>query len=291
MSGNQSGVNNTAIGTDALAGIVNGGENVAIGLEPLFNAASAHFNVAIGRQALFSTIYGLNNIAIGNYAMENTVGNNALDGVENTAVGVNALNANTTGSRNIALGKDAGNAPTNPSDGIFIGNAGVSGDNATIKIGTQGTQTSAYIAGIYSQSVDSMSGAAVSVDINGKLGTTLSSRRYKYDIETMPDMSTMLGKLRPVTFHYKKPQHDGSHPLEYGLIAEEVADVFPSLAVLNKDGTPETVKYQLLPSFLLAGWQAQQKTIAAQSEKIEALEARLRRLETLLPQTKAAALR
>jgi len=51
------------------------------------------------------------------------------------------------------------------------------------------------------------------------------------------------------------------------------------------------VKYHLLPTFLLAGYQAQQRTIAAQAEKIEALEARLRRLETLLPQTKAAALR
>src|SRR4029079_17185522 len=100
-----------------------------------------------------------------------------------------------------------------------------------------------------------------------------------------------------VTFRYKQPQSDGSHPLQYGLIAEEVADVFPDLA-LFKDGQPETVKYHLLPSFLLAGWQAQQKTIAAlnerdrqQSEKIEALEARLARLEAVLSQTKAASLR
>src|SRR5690242_20641068 len=106
----------------------------------------------------------------------------------------------------------------------------------------------------------------------------------------MADVSAMLAKLRPVTFRYKKPQNGGEHPLQYGLIAEEVAEVFPDLAVF-KDGQPETVKYHLLPSFLLAGWQAQQKTIAAQASRIEALEARLARLEAALPQVKAAALR
>ena len=67
--------------------------------------------------------------------------------------------------------------------------------------------------------------------------------------------------------------------------------------MFNKDGSAQTVKYHLLPSFLLAGYQAQQTTIAAmserekqQTEKIDALEQRLQRLEALLPQTKAAAL-
>src|SRR5690242_13943639 len=119
----------------------------------------------------------------------------------------------------------------------------------------------------------------------------------------MADVSAMLAKLRPVTFRYKKPQNGGAHPLQYGLVAEEVAGVFPDLAVF-KDGQPETVKYHLLPTFLLEGWQAQQKTIAVQADKIEALssearrqkevnaalEARLARLEAALPQTKAAAL-
>ena len=40
-------------------------------------------------------------------------------------------------------------------------------------------------------------------------------------------------------------------PVQYGLIAEEVAEVLPDLAVFNQDGSPETVKYHLLPSLLL----------------------------------------
>jgi hypothetical protein len=113
----------------------------------------------------------------------------------------------------------------------------------------------------------------------------------------MADVSALLAKLRPVTFRYTAPYADGGKPIQYGLIAEEVAEILPDLAVFNAAGQPETVKYHLLPAFLLAGWQAQQNTIAAQAEELRqqtqvnaSLEARLRRLETLLPQTKAAAL-
>jgi hypothetical protein len=84
----------------------------------------------------------------------------------------------------------------------------------------------------------------------------------------------MLSKLRPVTFRYNQAQDGGRHPLQYGLIAEEVADVFPDLAVFNNDGSAETVKYHLLPSFLLAGYQAQQKVIEAQAGEIARLSSR-----------------
>ena len=80
----------------------------------------------------------------------------------------------------------------------------------------------------------------------------------------MGAMSDMLARLRPVSFRYKKPYADGSKPIQYGLIAEEVAEVFPYLAVFNDKGQPETVKYHLLPTFLLAGYQEQQRIIAEQ---------------------------
>jgi len=78
-----------------------------------------------------------------------------------------------------------------------------------------------------------------------------------------------------------------------------VAEVFPDLAVFNKDGSAETVKYHLLPSFLLAGYQAQQLAISAQAEHLKGqageiadLKQRLVAIETMLPKvTKAATLR
>ena len=85
----------------------------------------------------------------------------------------------------------------------------------------------------------------------------------------MGDVSATLLKLRPVTFRYNKPYAGGSKPIQYGLIAEEVAEVLPDLAVFNRKGQPETVKYHVLPSLLLAAYQRQQQTITAQSEQAE----------------------
>ena len=52
----------------------------------------------------------------------------------------------------------------------------------------------------------------------------------------MADASRRLMKLRPVTFRYTQAYRDGAKPIQYGLIAEEVADVFPELAVRDADG-------------------------------------------------------
>jgi hypothetical protein len=46
----------------------------------------------------------------------------------------------------------------------------------------------------------------------------------------------------------------------------------------------------LLPTFLLAGYQAQQKTIVAQAARIDVLEKRLAEIEAQLPRVKAASL-
>jgi hypothetical protein len=61
-----------------------------------------------------------------------------------------------------------------------------------------------------------------------------------------------------------------------------VAEVLPALAVFNDDGQPETVKYHLLPSFLLNEYQRQQKTIVAQAEQMAALRQDVDNLKTLL---------
>ena len=86
-------------------------------------------------------------------------------------------------------------------------------------------------------------------------------------------------RLRPVTFRYKKPFDDGSKPVQYGLIAEEVADVYPDLVTRSADGQVETVKYQVLDSMLRSELQKQHGTIADQKEQIRSLEERLARVE------------
>jgi hypothetical protein len=92
-----------------------------------------------------------------------------------------------------------------------------------------------------------------------------------------------------VTFRYKNPFGDGSKPVQYGLIAEEVDEVYPDLVAHSADGQIETVKYQVLDSMLLNEVQKQQAEIGAQKEQIRRLEQqnlglleRLEKLETAL---------
>ena len=67
----------------------------------------------------------------------------------------------------------------------------------------------------------------------------------------MGDSSSALMKLRPVTFLYKPEYDKGPRTLQYGLIAEEVAEVYPDLVAYDPEGKPYTVKYQYLTTMLL----------------------------------------
>jgi hypothetical protein len=127
------------------------------------------------------------------------------------------------------------------------------------------------------------------VDANGNLGTVQSSIRYKEDIHDMADASDGILKLRPVSFRYKKALDDGSKPLQYGLLAEEVAEVYPDLVARSTDGQIETVRYQLLDPMLLNELQKQHATISVQQEQIRSLEERLAKIEAALSGTMATA--
>jgi hypothetical protein len=223
---------------------------------------------------------------MGESALRNTTSN------FNTAIGWNALGDNTTGTGNTAIGFLAGINITGD-DNIDIGSPGSVGESSTIRIGIGINRT--FIAGIHGVATG-LPGLAVFVDANGQLGTISSSRRFKDDIQDMGDASSDLMKLRPVTFRYKQAQEDGSHPLQYGLVAEEVAEVNPGLVQFDKDGQPQTVLYHVLPSMLLNEAQkehqrvdtqekviqTQQEQIQAQQEQLKAQEERLRKLEAIL---------
>jgi hypothetical protein len=127
------------------------------------------------------------------------------------------------------------------------------------------------------------------IDSNGQLGTLSSSRRYKEDINDMGSASNRLLQLHPVTFRYKDAYTNGEKPLDYGLIAEEVAEVFPELVVYNADGHPETVKYHVLSSLLLNELQKQERQMqtqvqrmSEQAHKISDLEAEMVELRQLV---------
>jgi hypothetical protein len=110
-------------------------------------------------------------------------------------LGTNALNEVVWGSGNTAIGEGAG-LKTTGSNNIDIGNQGAAGENGIIRIGTAGTQTDTFIAGIAGVH---LTGAAVYVASNGQLGVLASSERYKTSIESLPAANDKLEQLRPVT--------------------------------------------------------------------------------------------
>jgi Chaperone of endosialidase len=98
----------------------------------------------------------------------------------------------------------------------------------------------------------------------------------------MADASSGLLRLRPVTYRYKQAYADGSKPIDYGLIAEEVAEVYPDLVVMGADGLVQTVQYQKLTPMLLNELQKQNEIIRQQREQVQKLESRLAAIEAML---------
>jgi len=247
---------NTAEGEDALFSFVGGRENTAIGYHALYQATSVDYNTAVGASALWRLTIGAFNTGIGRgtLLMANNCGNN-------TAVGEQALGSNTTGSDNIALGAYAGQALTTGSYNIDIGSGAVAAESKTIRIGTQGTQTAVYVAGIYGATM--LGGTAVYINSSGKLGTSPSSARFKRDIRSMNKASEAILALRPVTFHYK-PELDPDATAQFGLVAEEVEKINPALVVRDGDGKPYSVRYEAVNAMLLNEFLKEHKEVEEQ---------------------------
>ena len=273
LNSNTTGSYNTATGDGALFKNTTGSNNVASGAAAMYYNTTADYNTATGEGAL-ATNNGNSNTATGYETLHANT-----SGTQNTATGLHALTANTTGSNNIAEGYHAGYNLTTGSYNIDIGSPGVAAESGVIRIGTitgtTSTQSAAYIAGIYGVKT-ATTGTAVFIDSSGQLGTVSSSIRYKEDVQPMASASERLLQLRPVRFRYKKADALGEKPIQYGLIAEEVAEVYPELVVRDATtGRIDGVRYDELAPMLLNEVQQQQMEITAQAKRNTAQDARI----------------
>jgi hypothetical protein len=235
--------------------------------------------MASGVNALQSNTTGGANTASGYFALASNI-----TGFENTASGLDALSQNTTGNFNVAVGSLAGINATG-SNNIYVGAfvEGVAGESNTMYLGPQDTQTKTVIAGIRGIQTGG-AGVPVVIDANGQLGTISSSVRFKEDIRDMGEASRALFGLRPVTFRYTAAYRDGTKPLQYGLIAEEVATAFPDLAVRDADGRVETVHYETLSVLLLNEMQLQQTEMQRQRTEIQKQQTEMQQHQTEMQQ-------
>jgi hypothetical protein len=253
------------------------GANTAEGANALLNLTSGGNNTAIGFSALFSNTRGQGNTATGvDVLAGNTTGN------FDTATGIDALVSNTTGSFNIALGAGAGANLTTGDNNIDIGNQGVRDESNTIRIGTQGTQTKTFIAGISDAAIGGME---VRVNQNGRLGTVPSSKRFKDEIKSMDNASAVILALKPVMFRYK-PEIDPKGVPRFGLVAEDVEAVNPDLVVRDKEGKPYTVRYDAVNAMLLNEFLKEHRRVEQLEKQVEALTAGLQKVSAPLELSK-----
>ena len=210
--GSNTGDANTAIGDAALTANVTGDFNTAVGFNSQIRNQTGIRNTAIGSYSLENNVIGADNTAVGQYALQSLEDLTIAEA--NTAVGMSSLGFLEAGFNNIAIGRSAGAGLVTGSNNILIGTFGTNEVN-TIRIGTQGVYSRAFMAGIRGVTSGVADAIPVMVDSAGQLGTVSSSRRFKFDIADMGDASTGLMRLRPVTFRYKDATTDGAHPVQY----------------------------------------------------------------------------
>src|SRR6476620_199241 len=262
---NTTGTKNTAVGTAALVNNDSGAENVAVGFQAIsqnttIGGNAGAFNTAVGTLALQNNTTGAFNTAVGDDVLtSNTTAN------DNTAVGAGAM-ALSAGANNTAVGRQAGLISGTGSNNVYLG---------ANMIGVAGENDHTYIRNINTTSVNGMGTDTVTVNLTtGLLGHLSSSRRYKEDIKPMDKTSEALYMLNPVTYRFKKDV-DPSQSLDYGLVAEEVAKVDPNLAIRDRNGQIESVRYSAINAMLLNEFLKAHRKMEAQQKQSDDLTARL----------------
>ena len=304
---NSSGSYNTGVGAGALLLNTTAEQNTATGVAALFNHSTGNGNTANGALALFSDTSGQLNTAIGAGALYSNVGgpfpgsfNTAVGatalynstGGDNTAVGAQALQSNSTGNDNIAIGVSSLGANTSGNSNIAFGTfAGLQQTTGSNNIyigynlqGSAGENDACYIKSIFNQT--SVSAVPVYINASHKLGTIVSSNRFKEGIKPMDNASQALYALQPVTFRYKK-EVDPSGTSQLGLVAEDVEKVNSALVVHDNEGKPYSVRYDQVNAMLLNEFLKEHKAFVEEQRKVEQQQQDIDLLKTELKQQRA----
>ncbi len=179
----------TAVGFEALANTTGDGfANSAFGYQALLNNTTGNSNTATGADALLNNQTGQSNTAIGVHAMEANI-----DGSDNTVIGFGALRIFNLGDGNTAIGFGAGTGSAGNNNTMLGAHAGFGIGTASnvicigANVGGANVDNGCYIGNIFGAT--SSGGVAVVVNSDGKLGTVVSSRRFKEGLKPMDKAS------------------------------------------------------------------------------------------------------
>jgi hypothetical protein len=188
------------------------------------------------------------NVTLGDLRWEHTMP--GVESVECKIISTSPAQAGATWSATVN-GPTEGGASGVISGQTFGGTLDASGRaELRVRINRFGTYVNnvTVIAGSVTQN------ATASVTVGPAANTCVllpSSARFKRGIVALlPDDVRPLG-LNPVAFRYVEPWGDPSIP-RIGLIAEEVAEVFPEAVLLDAQGRPQAIDYGVLAGYVAA---------------------------------------
>jgi hypothetical protein len=171
------GVDNTALGYNALLGNTSGSNNVGIGVVAGANNTTGDYNISIGKQAMQQNTSGSTNVAVGAGTIDfMTSGsyNTVLGGFAGRYYGSGMSNNTTTMNNSILIGYDSRPKLNSGSNEIVIGNSTIGNGSNTVTIGTS-SNSKTYLTGDLSLTGTITSGtwSASTIEIaNGGTGAT-----------------------------------------------------------------------------------------------------------------------
>ena len=272
---NSIGYRNTSVGLQAGLENTSGNANTNVGYGTSYQNSTGGGNTIVGYAANFGSSGNSNswNSALGDSALYgNTTGDS------NTAVGYKALNSNTTGNSNTAIGYGANVNASGLSNATAIGKGAIANGSNTMQLGN------ANVTALYFGTTNNLPTTATAANVyynnaTGEFFRSTSSRRYKKNITDIKINTSLIYKLRPVSY-----ASISDNSLHFGLIAEEVAQIIPELAEYAKEKDvikgssseeliPDAVQYSLLSVLLLNEVQKHETTITEQQQAIDSLKA------------------
>ncbi|MBS1793418.1 MAG: tail fiber domain-containing protein [Acidobacteria bacterium] len=270
---NTTGSSNAFFGASAGAGVVDGSSNTMLGAYANGATASLSFATAVGSYAQA----GANNsLVLG--AIGGTGGCQANIGCETVKVGIGTTapafrldvadrvrikqNPADTGANNSAGIWFFQNGPN--TERAFVGmendgSVGLYGNNGGGWSLVMNTQT-----GVVSvRNLGAAGATALCRNASNELATCSSSRRYKTNIEPYAPGLDLIRRLRPVAFDWR-----ANDQRDFGLVAEEVAEVEPLLTIENEKGETEGVKYDRVAVVAVNAINEQQAEIETLQKKL-----------------------
>ncbi len=155
--------------------------------------------------------------------------------------------------------------------------------NVGIGTTTPGQKLTVVGSAQFTNVISSTYGSDLNLTADGTLTKAASDIRLKENLEALNSSSTLdkILQLKPYNFTWI---NDPTHRKDVGLIAQDVATIFPEITFTNTSDGFMGINYSRLPALLVAGLQGQQMLLGSYTHDIS-----VQAMQTLMDEAKAEA--